>query len=195
MGACGAFANAYCCRWREELRTRHFSINSFHKAENWWVLLRQHADIVAHDQELWETMERIDFANADEHYVVSLLTAWGQQAHMDCIGGTTFVDWHQGGAHPYAFTPENITETLLFDLRGTGKRPNLNWTPESCDFVSALAYSDSTKAPEEVQVYRRSAITQLDGGSCPLFARKFPADVSMAMYDIVQKNLHTKHVL
>ena len=51
---------------------------------------------------------------SDEHYVPTLLAAYGLEDQRDGIGATTFTDWasSQGSWHPKTFHPGNAVEDI-----------------------------------------------------------------------------------
>lgn len=162
------------------------------------MLLRKHADIAAHDQEVWQSFVANNFGHADEHYIVSLLLAWGEQPHLDCVGGVTYVDWqHREGAHPFTFTLPNITDDLFRSLRATGSQANSeSWVLQmagSCEYTQALKYATTTRAPELMESYAKHAIRQSNGGNCPLFARKFSQESAAVMYNLAHTHVHSRH--
>lgn len=151
------------------------------------MLLRAHADIVAHDQEFWQEILEHDFAHADEHYAITLLVAWGLEPQLDCTGGTTFVDWQRGS--PYTFREADIDEDLLDNLRAAGvslaKWPEVALTPGSCHFHQAILFARTNCSEALLQSFRAASVKQSDGGQCPLFARKFPKEATDALYTVM----------
>lgn len=47
---------------------------------------------------------------ADEHYIATMLNAYGMEASIDHLGQLTYVSWEKRTWHPTTFFPGNVTE-------------------------------------------------------------------------------------
>ena len=97
--------------------TQHgFDKSIWRKSAQWIALNRKHAEIYANDTKLIAAMDSV--RPLDEHYAATLLAYHGLDNETTCSDGFAHVDWRSlNDAHPVSFAPEDITPSLVHNLR------------------------------------------------------------------------------
>lgn len=175
------------------------------KSSQWFTLIRDHALHVLNDVGVYRSFERYctsffdDVANwyrvcySDEHYVPTLLGMVVNKTMLYPIRGPSHVDFSNGGAHPFEYSPTNISSRLFYAklrvsyqcIRGLG--PQTQWSSAiDSSFVSMFHINESSAC--EMEEEKQEILTSTSGSlwSCPLLARKFKIETADAVLGLFE---------
>ncbi|KAI3427440.1 hypothetical protein D9Q98_010355 [Chlorella vulgaris] len=188
-------------RWSHEMETEHLKAIHWRKSGQFFGLTRAHAEVVLRDEEVlaafqqhcwsaWEPRRKAwRDCFPDEHYIPTLLAVHGLEGEAECGSwGVAAQDWSKGGAHPKEYSPDKVSPTLVHSVRDPA-RCNGSAAYEDAQrvFVGAAAVLgvDRQAACKQVQAAASSsAYAHPLPGTCPLTARKFPADTVAAVQQL-----------
>lgn len=171
------------------------------KASQWFTLVREHAQIVLEDVELYKVFEEhcvydIDFENmrhrkcfSDEHYVPTLLSIHGlEDETVSYYTASTFVDWSHGGAHPKSFKSHEISPSLFHQQLRSNQNCPLS-TQEQQDvqmaYIAKYTNLESFKTEQDLCDEENDKGNGTQGiypPGCSFLARKFEANTTRIMF-------------
>lgn len=188
-------------RFSQEMETEKFKKTHWRKQWSRFTLLRRHAELVVSDTELEAVFEKYcvnlgipmeqdpegkdKHCLPDQHYVGTLLAVHGLEDETDCTGMIVNEDWKWDSNDPFPIRPKGyqnweIDIALFKKLR----------QPSQCKADDAL-FSAARLVGHVSQAQSNS--TQLLysehmlNSSCPLFARKFPFEVSETVFTTLRE--------
>ncbi|GAB4813874.1 hypothetical protein N2152v2_000920 [Parachlorella kessleri] len=180
-------------RWTPALhRPGYLTFYTWRKASQWKALNREHAQLVAGDDQLWRIFQQECYSYvpgkvllppylahlwrpelpdrnciSDEHYVATLLSLHGRDNETTCRDSLTYTDWKPGLWSPQVYRGRSVNRELIERLR----------TANGCQAAEAMRSASS-------MFHRKGGQRELAGqgpykplsADCFLFARKFSAD-------------------
>eukprot|EP00892_Ulva_mutabilis_P001781 jgi/Ulvmu1/11603/UM008_0004.1 len=112
-------------RWHGNMESPHLQGPSFRKSPQWSSLTRMHALLATQDEHVWPQFEQYcrtladcdepgnsRLCVADEHFLATLLAAYGMAGSLDRMGRLTYTNWAGGGWHPETFYPGDAVEYI-----------------------------------------------------------------------------------
>lgn len=172
------------------------------KSSQWFTLIRYHAFQVLNDSGVYRSFERFctsffddvhswyRVCYSDEHYIPTLLGMVTNITTLYPTRGPSHVDFSKGGAHPYEYSPSNVTARLIYArlrvshscVRGLG--PQKKWIRAINEtFVNMF---DESLPSCTIQKEHKDLLQSIQGSlwSCPLLARKFKIETQKAVIDL-----------
>lgn len=194
-------------RWTEKMLPV-IPLNHWRKSQQWWTLIRSHAELVLLDSDVFEVFRQqcvmeFDFQNyrhrkcfSDEHFFATLLSIKGvEDETIPFFATTTYVDWSEGGAHPKSFLAEELTSDLLTNklrshkdcpLSPIDQRMLVKSASSSFIDIGELQSSNRERICDTSKSHGRFSKTAMPD-SCATFARKFNEDTVDAVYSLLSE--------
>lgn len=162
--------------------------DAWRKSSQFVGLLRGHAELVAHEQQIDATFSKWCRSTendpwlltghhcvSDEHFVPTILSHHGLSHESDCGGFLVHVEWPEHDAqHPRAYQSDEITAGLVHRLRRRGH----------CNDVDAIELAERRFADIASSALVPLWSEGLLGPHCPYFARKFPEQAASAVLSV-----------
>lgn len=176
-------------RWTWRMRSAHLKAYHWRKSTQWFMLTREHAQVVLEDEEIYRRFEEFCWSDhdpdyrryrdcfSDEHYMPTLFAVKKIQTESNCGAiGIAATNW-SGGAHPKSYQAVDVTPALVGEaLRSPndGCDAESAWKGARDLFVNAQqAFDKHAEFCEEALPKYGSHLTPL----CKMTARKFPKEV------------------